>query len=125
MTARIAREQCCENAADRGLACRPCTDLDGRVSWTPAIHLALETRHAPRLCGDDALVTRDLTKWTLLAPAADRRINDARIDRRKRGVIDLKPTRNAGTKRFEQHVGLLGQSPGLAAPFIGFQIQND
>ncbi len=61
----------------------------------------------------------------VLAEGADRAIDDAGILRRDRLVADAEARRDAGPERFDQHVGLAGETEEIGAALLALEVEHD
>src|SRR2546421_255156 len=73
----------------------------------------------------DLVVAGTVTVRTALAEARDARVDDARVDRAERLVVDAEPVLDVGTEVLDHHVGLGGQLLEDLDPLGVLEVERD
>ncbi len=80
--------------------------------------------HQPAHALNEKIIARARGVWPILPEARDGAIDDARIDRFQRSVIEPVFFETADFEVFDDHVGVRGEFPHARAAFVGFEVSR-
>ena len=124
-TTQVPHAEGGEDAARRGLARVPAAGGHRRIHRAVAVRLPFHIEHPAGFGGNDTLVALYPAERAFLPKARDGAIDQPGMMLRQRVVIQPPAGHVAGAVGLHENVGLAGQSDGLLAPFLGFEVEHN